>query len=444
MTEAFNIKLVGLQLLTAGVLVSLLLGWTASEKKLVEANARKEIHRTAETLFGAMKGSIQANLRRGFGHKDRIGMILKNVTETTQLNHFEIRQEHDVITSSGTTLPPDINTPEGTLFSKGDFWLWKTVELQDHTRHPYQGGQGFSGGRSDDSDIDFNEKSQLIVLGLDAAPYYEELKHARWHIHFLTGIGILALLVLFTAWSFVLRNRELSAQLGQESLRAEHLSDLQLAGAGLAHETKNPLGLIRGMAQQISTSKACPEPIRDLSIDMMEQADIATARLGEFIAFSRKSLPKEETVNLKDAAGRICDLMQYDAERRGVKLLNEIPGLSVKADPGMLSQILTNLISNALNACSKGNRICLSVQRRKQTVELLISDTGSGIPVDLLPEVFKPYVTGRDDGHGLGLAIVRRMVEDHGWRIELKSVEQQGTEVRICDIPCMSGEPSET
>lgn len=427
-------------LITAALLVVLLLGWTGWEKRRVEEKTRHEIRRTAETLFSAMQGSIQSNLRRGRGHKERIGEILKNVTESTELTHFEIRQDNEVITSAAAMPVPAITSPEGVLFERNSFWLWKTVQLMDHMP-PHAAGseQGHMGGRNADTDIDFSEKSQLIVMGLDAAPYFLEGKQTLQRIYLLAGTGMTAALILAAAWSFIIRNRQLSLQLERESIRAEHLSDLQLAGAGLAHETKNPLGLIRGMAQQISTTADCPQHLRDLSFDIMEQADIATARLGEFISFSRRRLPELETVNLQEVAGRICELMQYDARRLQVELRNDVPALPVQADPGMLAQILTNLISNALHACTDGAVIRIAAACRRHSAELRVCDTGAGIPADLLPEVFKPYVTGRTDGHGLGLAIVRRMVEDHGWRIKLESVEHRGTEVSIFDIPCTTG-----
>lgn len=426
-------------IITAIALIALLLVWALTEKQLAEDKSQQEVVRNAEALFGAMKGSIQSNLRRGRGHKVRIGTILKNVTETTQLTYFEIRQGQEVISSSDKVSLPDIDSPQGSLRVNRNFWMWQTLELMDHIPHAYGNEQGYMGGRNGDADIDFNQQKQLVVLGLDVSSYDEELRDTLRHIVFMTGSGIIAAMVLAAAWSFILRNRELSIRLERESIRAEHLSDLQLAGAGLAHETKNPLGLIRGMAQQIGNCTDCPEPVQDLAFDMMEQADIATARLGEFIAFSKIRMPELQVIELCDATARICELMQCDAERLGVELVNEVPTLSVEADPGMLSQILTNLISNALNACSKGGRISVSTALMKERVELRVCDDGKGIASDFLPEVFKPYVTGREDGHGLGLAIVRRMVEDHGWRIELNSIEQQGTEVRIYDIPFISG-----
>jgi len=426
-------------ILSAAVLILALLGWTAAERNLAKGKAHQEIHRTAETLFGAMKGSIQANLRRGRGNKDRIARILKNITDTTQLIHFEIRQNGEVVTSSGDRPTPSIASAEGHQLIGNDYWLWKTVKLQEHT--PY--GHGNEAGhiaRFADTDIDFQEKAQLILLGLDATAFHTELRHALRRVNIVAGTGVLAALVLAAAWSFVLRNRSLAEQLERESIRAEHLYDLQLAGAGLAHETKNPLGLMRGMAQQISSAPQSAQPIRELAVDIMEQADVAAARLGEFIAFSRKRLPEAVEIDLPEAVEKICDLMQYDAEGKGIRLLNEVGGFRIKADPDMLAQILVNLVSNALNACSAGDEIRLSATCRRNSAELVVADSGPGIPADLVSEVFKPYVTGRDDGHGLGLAIVRRIVEDHGWRIELKSAKQRGTEVIISDIPCMIGD----
>lgn len=425
---------------TAATLSLLLFFWAIAEKKKATERAEYEIHQTAETLFGAMRGSIQANLRRGKGHKDRIGQILSNIVNTTELNHFEIRQDGLMVTSSGTVPTPDIATPAGEILSAPNYWLWKTVHLQDHS--PHAGQNAFGQMRQDlETNIDFTEKEQLILLGLDAAAYNDALKQSFKHIYTLMGLGFVAILIFSAAWIFILRNRELGRQLERESIRAEHLSDLQLAGAGLAHETKNPLGLIRGLAQQMTSAPETPESTRHMATDIMEQADIATARLGEFIAFSRKNKPIVESVNLHQAVKRICDLMHYDAERMGITLENNTGNQMVNADSGMLSQIIVNLLSNALNACSNGDRISFNCSdAKKGLLELRIEDSGSGIPAALQREVFKPYITGRTDGHGLGLAIVRRIVEDHAWDIELSSIEQEGTSVTISGIQCTHGE----
>lgn len=423
------------------LLSMLLVYWGYTEKIRAQQSALHEIESNAETLLGAMKGSIQANLRRGRGHKDRIGQILKNLVETTELNHFEIRQDDAVITSAGLKLAPAIITSNGQLLDESNFWLWRTVQLQDHTPNIESAGRGYLRQQSE-TNIDFSEKQQLIVLGLDAATYHSGIRRSLKHTYVATGIGIVAVLVLATAWIFILRSRELARQLEHESLRADHLSDLQLSGAGLAHETKNPLGLIRGLAQQISCEEEASDRIRGLAASIMEQSDIAAVRLGEFIAFSKKNTPQVEVVKLHEVVTKICDLMQYDAEKSHVNLKSEIGDIHVMADQGMLSQVIVNLLSNALQACSEGDRIDIICGcDKKKTAHLEIKDSGRGIPAHLRPEIFKPYVTGRSNGHGLGLAIVRRIAEDHDWAIEIESVEQKGTSVLISGIQCASEEP---
>jgi signal transduction histidine kinase len=104
------------------------------------------------------------------------------------------------------------------------------------------------------------------------------------------------------------------------------------------------------------------------------------------------------------------------------------------ADPEMLLQLLLNLLLNSLQASSPGARLQLSFTRSGARGRLEVRDQGCGIAPELLPEVLKPYVSGRAEGHGLGLAIVRRMAEQHGWTIEVFSGPDRGTRVLISGL----------
>ena len=109
--------------------------------------------------------------------------------------------------------------------------------------------------------------------------------------------------------------------------------------------------------------------------------------------------------------------------------------------PAMVEQVLVNLLLNALQASEAGTRVTLRLDVQGSKATLAVEDRGRGIPAGLLPDVFKPYVSGRADGHGLGLAIVKRIVDQHGWSIELCSEVAGGTRVTISNLAVIgSGE----
>ena len=122
----------------------------------------------------------------------------------------------------------------------------------------------------------------------------------------------------------------------------------------------------------------------------------------------------------------------------GVELKQEGADLSILADADQLEQILVNLLLNSLQASRSGGRVTIITATDGDGCRLAVRDTGSGVDPALLDDIFKPYVTGRSDGHGLGLAIVRRIVEDHGWSVGLRSPlesrENGGTEVFLTGL----------
>ena len=113
-------------------------------------------------------------------------------------------------------------------------------------------------------------------------------------------------------------------------------------------------------------------------------------------------------------------------------LLIEGEALSASADPGMLRQILLNLLVNAARAIQDGGWIRLAALPAPDgTVTIAIEDNGRGIPEDLLEKVFEPYSTGFPGGIGLGLSIVKRLAEAHGWSVRLESRQGSGTQLKI-------------
>ena len=131
-------------------------------------------------------------------------------------------------------------------------------------------------------------------------------------------------------------------------------------------------------------------------------------------------------------------LGRVTAEAAGVSMGVEAEDLVVRADAEMLLQILLNLMLNALEASPGGSVISLRLAAHGAHARLAVEDHGRGIEPELQERLFKPYVTGRDAGHGLGLAIVDRMVALHGWAIAVHSQPSRGTVFQIDGIEIAS------
>ena len=199
----------------------------------------------------------------------------------------------------------------------------------------------------------------------------------------------------------------------------------------VAHEIKNPLTPIQLSASLLKRAHDDGSPefpkILDRTIDVIHRQvrnmrDIAK----DFYRFAgehRAPVPVDAGQVLDD----VFELNEAWAESEGIRLVRlptaEEPAPIVEADPEELQRALVNLISNAIEAIEGGGEIHGSVEVRSNHVEIVIRDTGKGIPPDVLERLFEPYFTTRSSGTGLGLAIVRRIVEDRGGEVTLSNAE---------------------
>lgn len=247
-------------------------------------------------------------------------------------------------------------------------------------------------------------------------------------------------LALMVAWGLRIRSGRLRRTLQLERAERAHLEELRLAAAGLAHETKNPLGIISGLAQRIARQARDADSVQEMADEIVDEADRASVRLGEFIRYARHPEPRVQIVDARKLVDHVRVALTPDFESAGVVLETTIEPLRIDADPEMLMQLLTNLLLNGVQASERGKRVSVTLARTGQAARLTIADHGRGIPKDKQEEVLKPYVTARPGGHGLGLAIVKRIADRHGWTLALDSTVGVGTTITITGIKLASSE----
>jgi len=275
----------------------------------------------------------------------------------------------------------------------------------------------------------------VLIFAFDTAGYFADIPSRGKLLSLFYPMGCICISLFFLAWSYFIRNKELQSRLQSARDKSEHVDELELAAAGLAHETKNPLGIIRGMAQNISDNKENSKKTRNMARDIMEETDVTTARLGDFLSYAKFRSPKLVEINAEEYIARIVSLVKDDFDNAKVELITSIGTKIILADQDMLSQILMNLLTNSLRFTGKEGKVTLSIcEKRNKTAELKVTDTGAGIPADILPNIFKPYVTSSAAGYGIGLAIVKRITDQSGWNIKVKSILKKGTIITISNI----------
>ncbi len=274
-----------------------------------------------------------------------------------------------------------------------------------------------------------------LVLAMSTENYRTVCTDDWWLRGIIGFFAAISALGVGLAWRNVGKTAELQIRLVRASEQNSHLKELNFAAAGLAHETRNPLNIIRGLAQMISRLPDASPGVRDRSKTIMDETDKVTAQLTEFINYSRPREVRRTKISLAAAGNEIVRTLGHDLEEK--KLAIEVTGepLAVEADEQLLRQVLFNLLINAIQAVDAGGKIQISIQRANATEAVLeVRDNGPGVPPERRQEIFKPYFTTHQKGTGLGLAIVQQIVLAHGWEIVCLGNEPRGAIFRISHL----------
>jgi len=234
------------------------------------------------------------------------------------------------------------------------------------------------------------------------------------------------------AWGNVAKTSELQIRLVRASELNSHLKEMNLAAAGLAHETRNPLNIIRGLAQLICKQDGVSPEIAKKTRDIINEADRLTAQLNEFINYSRPREVRRTGVDVQSVASEVVRALNYDIEEKKITLQIPTDPLKIQADEQLLRQALFNLVLNAVQATDTGGTIELRCGKVTPTDAFIeIRDNGHGVTPEHRNEIFKPYFTTNEKGTGLGLAVVQQIVLAHGWEIACVPNEPKGAIFRI-------------
>ncbi|HEX3769463.1 MAG TPA: HAMP domain-containing sensor histidine kinase [Polyangiaceae bacterium] len=217
---------------------------------------------------------------------------------------------------------------------------------------------------------------------------------------------------------------------------------LEGIAARLAHEVKNPLAAIKGLSTHMARNATDPKTAERLAI-VAGEADRLQSIVESFLSFSRGLDDlKLGPTKPHEVARELGVLLETRAEEAGVAI--EIGGdenLVLDADPRKLRQALLNIVLNAIQASPRGSHVHLMVARDCEGARLTVRDEGVGMTHEVLERIRKPYFTTKEGGTGLGLAVARGLVEQHGGRLEFKSAPRHGTTVTILlpmvAKPCM-------
>lgn len=221
----------------------------------------------------------------------------------------------------------------------------------------------------------------------------------------------------------------------EENLRRkDRLSALGRMSAGMAHEIRNPLGIISSSVQLLA-KKLGPRgaDIEQLVSVVQEEVQRLNGLIGDFLKFGRPTAPDRRLVDVRELVQRTVQECRALALQHGVQLTAESPSERVQAwvDGGLLRQALLNLVINALEAASPGGQVRVRLAVAGKGARFEVHNTGSTIPEELQSRIFDPFVTTKDRGSGLGLANAHQIVSGHGGDMQVHSTPQEGTTFSI-------------
>ena len=230
----------------------------------------------------------------------------------------------------------------------------------------------------------------------------------------------------FLAWFLIDRGRKYQRQLEKD----RYLTGLGQVAATIVHDLKNPLISILGFAKRIREGKgdigAAGQVIENSALNMQRIVDGVL----DFAKPIRLELKKED---IHRVIQRACDSCKIKAEERDVILSADVPTdpVNIEIDSFNLQRAIINLINNAIEASPKGQHVIIRTETEKNHVAVKVKDFGSGMDRETLENIFVPFYSKKNTGTGLGMTIVKKIVDGHHGKIQVKSQPGLGTEVMI-------------
>lgn len=294
------------------------------------------------------------------------------------------------------------------------------------------------------SEEEFKKKGlHALAITLSTQAYRTAWVQDLWLRSIIGLFATMSVVGIGFAWRNLAETSALQIRLVRASEMNSHLREMNVAAAGLAHETRNPLNLIRGVAQIISKDPQSSELIREKSLEIMDEVDYVTVRLNEFINYSRPREVRRSPVEIAGAVNDVVRSLNSDLEDKKITLELRLEPFTASADQQMLRQILFNLLLNAIQAADPGGRIEIVSKKREANEGFVeIRDNGPGISPDHRLDIFRPYFTTRKDGTGLGLAVVKQIVSLHGWEVEYAPNDHRGSVFRVSRIEVLAPQAS--
>ncbi|NOY57696.1 MAG: sensor histidine kinase [Calditrichaeota bacterium] len=213
---------------------------------------------------------------------------------------------------------------------------------------------------------------------------------------------------------------------------AERLSTLGELTASLAHEVRNPLGSIRGVAEILRDESRDKSHKKFVGI-LLKETQRLDAVVANYLTFARPRTEEREVMSLKKTIESTLALLGPELRKKTLQLDVDVEpqDLTMFCREGQIRQALVNIFLNAIQASPANSTISISAKQNEKALSITVSDQGPGIGEEARKHLFEPFYTEKPDGTGLGLAITKRIVESHNGTIYAKNSESGGAQIKM-------------
>ncbi len=278
----------------------------------------------------------------------------------------------------------------------------------------------------------------VLVFTQDITEDYEQVIHFQRLIIVTTFLSFLVLFLLL--WVLIMRADRIFAErirekkkLEDELHQNEKLASMGRMVASIAHEIRNPLGIIRSSAELL-LKKARREGDSRAGIiqAVLDEAERLARIVNDFLDYARPKTPNRDDLDLCRIVDHVLTFLGNDLKERHVHVVRDCPeDTMIQGDNDLIYRAVYNLVINASQAMNGPGTIRIAALERDGSVILEIRDTGPGFDADLLEKYLEPFYTTKDFGTGLGLSIVANILKSHGARLELANAPEGGGVVSI-------------
>nr|WP_088186464.1 ATP-binding protein [Desulfosporosinus sp. FKA] len=231
-------------------------------------------------------------------------------------------------------------------------------------------------------------------------------------------------------------------RLESEIRQTERLTALGHLSAGLAHEIRNPLGIMKVSIQLLAQDKQEDSEVLEYCRVLKEECERLNRLVSEFLSFARPKELVRRRVKLEKLLEEGVMFIQPALRQHQIELFQkggQVDAYEVEVDSDQIKQVILNILLNAIDAQGEGGRILLERIQKEGFVGFAVSDEGQGISPDVLPYIYDPFFTTKEKGTGLGLSVVHRILDQHDGKISVSNRNGRGARVEILLPRCEEG-----